>query len=290
MADSTLVPSGPSLWSRLPKIPAFIALVLLAVFVLDPLNVFPIIQKTLGSFAHTLPFLLFAICAVGYVKATGAEALLAQAFKGREARMIIVAALAGGLSPFCSCEVIPFIAGLLAVGAPLSAVMAFWIASPLMDPAMFAITAGAISTDFAIAKLVFTVLIGAFAGYMTMAFSQSSVFTDPLRPQPAKKGCGCGPRTFIGKPVWSFWKEKARTTVFKDTVVENGIFLGQWLLVAYLLEALMLTYTPADLIATLLGGTGPGPVLLGALLGAPAYLNGYAAAGLVGALIDQGMA
>ena len=31
-------------------------------------------------------------------------------------------------------------------------------------------------------------------------------------------------------------------------------------------------------------------MLLGAVVGMPAYLNGYAAAGLVGGLLDQGMA
>ncbi|MEM8980851.1 MAG: permease [Pseudomonadota bacterium] len=290
MADTTLTPSGSSLWSKVPKVPAFAALILLALLVLDPLNFVPVIQKTLMSFGHTLPFLIFAVMAVSYVKATGAEAMLAKAFEGREIRMIFLAAAAGGLSPFCSCEVIPFIAGLLAVGAPLSAVMAFWIASPLMDPAMFAITAGAISTEFAVAKLVFTLLIGTGAGFATMALKTSPVFNEPLREQPVKKGCGCGPAPFSGKPVWAFWTEAKRSAVFKETTLENGLFLGQWLLLAYLLEALMLTYVPPELISQMLGGTGPGPVFLGALLGAPAYLNGYAAAGLVGALIDQGMA
>ena len=46
---------------------------------------------------------------------------------------------------------------------------------------------------------------------------------------------------------------------------------------------------PADLIASILGGDGPGPILLGALVGAPAYLNGYAAVPLVDALLAQGM-
>jgi uncharacterized membrane protein YraQ (UPF0718 family) len=39
-----------------------------------------------------------------------------------------------------------------------------------------------------------------------------------------------------------------------------------------------------------LGGTGLGTVMLGALVGMPAYLNGYAAAPLIGDLLDQGMA
>ena len=48
------------------------------------------------------------------------QALIARAFEGRESRMILLAALMGGLAPFCSCEVIPFIAALLAAGTPLS--------------------------------------------------------------------------------------------------------------------------------------------------------------------------
>lgn len=51
----------------------------------------------------------------------------------------------------------------------------------------------------------------------------------------------------------------------------------------------MLRYIPADLVAQVLGGTGIGPILLGAIVGAPAYLNGYAAVPMVAALLEQGM-
>jgi uncharacterized membrane protein YraQ (UPF0718 family) len=68
------------------------------------------------AITHTGIFIVFAVLAVAYMKATGAEALLAKAFEGREVRMIFLAVLLGGLLPFCSCEVIPFIAALLAVG------------------------------------------------------------------------------------------------------------------------------------------------------------------------------
>ena len=52
----------------------------------------------------------------------------------------------------------------------------------------------------------------------------------------------------------------------------------------------MLRYLPAEWIAGLLGGEGVMPVLLGAIVGAPAYLNGYAAVPLVDGLMSQGMA
>lgn len=53
----------------------------------------------------------------------------------------------------------------------------------------------------------------------------------------------------------------------------------------------MLRYVPADMIARVLGGgDGIGSVLMGgALVGMPAYLNGYAAVPLVGGLLEQGM-
>lgn len=275
---------------NIPKgwLASIVILALLAIF--DTPQLPETIVFAAGALAHTAPFILFAVAAVAYVKATGAEALLAEAFKGRQVRMIILASVLGGLSPFCSCEVIPFIAGLLAVGAPLSAVMAFWLSSPLMDPAMFMITAGAITWEFAMAKTIVAVGLGAFGGFVTMLFMQSPVFRDPLRDNQPKRGCGCGPSAFSGRPVWKFWTEAPRRDTFRDTAIENGLFLLKWLTLAYVLESTMLAYVPADSIAGFLGGDGAGPVVLGALIGAPAYMNGYAAVPLVGELMNQGMA
>ena len=70
---------------------------------------------------------------------------------------------------------------------------------------------------------------------------------------------------------------------------ENTLFLGKWLAFAYLLQGLMMQYVPAETVTGLLGGEGLRPVLMGALVGGPAYLNGYAAVPLVAGLLDQGM-
>ena len=83
------------------------------------------------------PYLLVSIGLTAYAKATGADNLIARAFQGKETLMIFFASLMGGLSPFCSCEVIPLIAALLSMGVPLAPVMAFWLSSPMMDPSMF---------------------------------------------------------------------------------------------------------------------------------------------------------
>jgi uncharacterized membrane protein YraQ (UPF0718 family) len=242
-----------------------------------------------GALWHTAPFIAFAVLAVAYLKATGAERLLARAFEGNQVRMIVLAALLGGLSPFCSCEVIPFIAAMLALGAPLAAVMAFWLASPLMDPAMFLITSGTLGWDFAVAKTLSAVGLGLFGGFLTMTFARSPVFADPLREKPQIGGC-CGvKKPFEGKPVWQFWTEAERLESFRATALTNAVFLIKWLALAYVIEALMLEYIPAEAVAAVLGGAGIGPIILGALVGAPAYLNGYAAVPLIDALLAQGM-
>lgn len=279
-----------ALWKRVDKAWFALVVILIGIAIFDTEAFIPTIEFGSSALIGTAPFIAFAVLAIGYLKATGAENLLAKAFMGREVQMIALAAVLGGLSPFCSCEVIPFIAALLAVGAPLSAVMAFWLASPLMDPAMFLITSGTLGYEFAIGKTIAAVGIGLFGGTLTMLFAKTPVFVNPLREKPQVGGC-CGVKQpFSGKPVWKFWAETERRETFKASTLENAVFLLKWLALAYVIEAMMLRYIPAELIAGVLGGEGAGTIFLGALVGAPAYMNGYAAVPLVDALLNQGMA
>jgi len=289
MADTTHSDTDTAPGRFRPNAWVFTALLLVAVALFDWPQLVPTLTFATWALAGTAPFIAFAVLAVAYLKASGAETLLARAFEGNPVRMIVMAALLGGLSPFCSCEVIPFIAALLAVGAPLGAVMAFWLASPLMDPAMFAITSGTLGWEFAIAKTVAAVSLGMFGGFGVMLAARTPVFVDPLRERLAVGGC-CGvKKPFSGAPLWAFWSESPRRDTFRDTALENAAFLLKWLALAYVIEALMLHYVPAEWIAGVLGGNGAMPIILGALVGAPAYLNGYAAVPLVDALLAQGM-
>ena len=177
------------------------ALLLALVALLDWPQFIPTVTFAAKALAGTAPFILFAVFAVAYLKASGAENLLARAFEGNPARMIVMAALFGGLAPFCSCEVIPFVAGLLALGAPLSAVMAFWLASPLVDPPTILITAGALGWDFAIGKTIAAVGIGLMGGFGLSVMLRAGLFANPLRTDSTITSCGCGPDPFSQKPV-----------------------------------------------------------------------------------------
>ena len=51
----------------------------------------------------------------------------------------------------------------------------------------------------------------------------------------------------------------------------------------------MVTYVPASLVASLVGGEGIVPIATAALVGMPAYLNSYVAPPFLAGLIEQGM-
>lgn len=267
---------------------AVVVALLIAVAVLDPGNWTTVVTFAAKALAHTSQYILFAVLLLAYLKATGAEVMVARAFEGRETRMIVLAALFGGLAPFCSCEVIPFIAGLLALGAPLSAVMAFWLSSPLIDPPTLLITAGALGWPFAIGKAVAAVALGLFGGFTVKALMGHGAFAQPLREYKPAGCCGCGSKK-PEQPHWRFWQEPERRARFRAEFLHNGLFLLKWLALAYVLEALLVSYVPADLIAGVVGGEGLLPIATAALVGMPAYLNSYVAPPLLAGLMEQGM-
>ncbi|NVK34955.1 MAG: permease [Rhodobacteraceae bacterium] len=277
-------------WRRWVLTPwTIVAVVPLIVLALDPARTLDIISFAIQAFVGTLPYIALAVLLIAWLKAAGAEGHIAKAFEGREWQAIVMAALFGGLAPFCSCEVIPFIAGLLAVGAPLSAIMAFWLSSPLIDPPTILITAAALGWPFAIGKAIIAVSLGLFGGIAVALAMRGGLFASPVRRGASSTGGCCGAAKSTGRPVWSVWRDSERKSKFWSELKTNALFLAKWLALAYVLEALLVTYVPASLIASVVGGDGLGPIVVAAFVGMPAYLNSYVAPPLLAGLIEQGM-
>lgn len=294
MTDVNLAGTGVSaalrsLWQE-QRVWLFSAAILGVLAVLDPEQARDSALFAGGALLNTAPFLILSIAIAAWAGATGADNLIARAFTGAPLMMIGLGALAGALSPFCSCGVIPLIAALLAMGVPLSAVMAFWLASPIMDPSMFALTAGVLGVEFAVAKTLAAIGLGLFGGIVVHLMMKGGAFSDPLREGIGNGGCG-GAKIRAPKPVvWRFWSDADRRAKFGTTALGTTLFLAKWLTLAFILESLMLAWVPAETVTATLGGEGLLPILTATLVGVPAYLNGYAALPLMGGLIEQGMA
>ena len=263
------------------------------------------------------PWLVASVCIAAAARATGLDQLAAKAFKGRESRMIILASAVGAALPFCSCGVIPLVAGLLGAGVPLAPVMAFWISSPLMDPTQFFIASGVLGIGFASAKMLSAVGLGMLSGFGTMVLVRTGWLDGPaalrITAMSARACCGSKPAVAASPPVklrcgsvkaasnpslavpssavlWRFWTDGARAQPFLTTATSTGWFLVRWLAVAYAIESLMIAWLPVDAVGTWLGaGAGPLAVPLAVAIGIPVYLNSFAAIPFVSGLIGLGM-
>ncbi len=286
----TLGPLGRSLKKADPAVLAVVGLLLLIAVAFPSGQIIDTLRFTADSLIHIAPFLLFSVALAAYLSAAGADHMIGRVFHGQPVAVIFAAALFGGLSPFCSCGVIPIIAALLSLGVPLAPVMAFWLSSPIMSPDMFVVTVGGLGLDFAVAKTSTAVGLGLFGGLLTLAIQRVGGMADPLRPGVGDGGCAA---SSVRKPqpaFWPIWQEESRRQRFRDKFGQTAWFLGKWLTLAYVLESLMVAYLPAETVAAWLGGGSAWAIPLAAVVGAPAYLNGYAAIPLAAGLIQTGMA
>ncbi len=192
---------------------------------------------------------------------------------GRQVRAVAIASLVGAITPVCGLGMLPLIATLMRRGLPLAPIMAFWIASPVTDPSMFLITAGIIGVPFAVAKTVSAFGIGLLAGGVTG-------FLPGYR--------NAGPELMRPETLAQYECEEEQPR-FWPAVWSSTRPMIRWLALALVLEVFLQRLVP-DVWVTSLFGTNSGfSVPLAAVVGAPMYLDGYAALPLVSGLMDKGM-
>ncbi|MFD2206255.1 permease [Kiloniella antarctica] len=279
---------------RIDRVVLVFVITLIFIAFLDRNQVWPSITFAFGNLVSILPFILLSIGVAAYTKASNLDSKINTISSGNPVVSIGIAALFGTLSPFCSCGVIPLIAGLLRAGVPLAPVMAFWISSPLMDPEMFILTSAVFGLEFTTFKTVAAFLMGTIGGLVAYLMVRAGYFQEIVRPQ-GSSGCSssCGTSCDDDKPSttihWKFWQSSTRRAMFRDEALTNGWFLLKWLSLAFLFESLMVAYLPVDKVALLFGDDQWWSIPLGALIGIPAYLNGYAAIPTINSLIELGM-
>lgn len=190
---------------------------------------------------------------------------------GGRVRAVLLASAVGVVTPVCGLGVLPLIAALLGRGLSLAPVMAFWIASPVMDPSMAVITVGILGWDFAVAKAVAALGAGLLAGLITAALPGFNGPADTIMRPDQLGAYDC--------PARGFWAE----------TWHSARLVLRWLVLALVLEILLQRLVPDVWVISVFGGGHAASVPLAALVGAPLYVDGYAALPLVRGLMDKGM-
>lgn len=274
---------------KVDKVWASLVLGFVLLAVIDQPQLVPSFDFTLEALIGILPFILASILFAAYATASGLDGQVARVFSGNPWRSILLAAIFGAFSPFCSCGVVPIIAGLLAAGVPLAPVMAFCLASPLMDPEMFVLMLGVFGLEMTIVKTLSALFLGGLGGTVTYLLMKKGLFEDPLKVKVQTSCCSSKNILKTEKIIWAFWQDKGRLDKWQKSFRTTGWFLLKWLSLAFFLESLMVAYIPADTVGQWLGSDSWLSVPMAVLAGIPSYLNGYAAIPTVSGLIDLGM-
>jgi uncharacterized membrane protein YraQ (UPF0718 family) len=242
-----------------------------------------------GGLLEVAPLVIPGILLAGWIMASGAGDLTALLFQGRTGMTVIAASLVGAVLPVCGITVLPLMAGLLAAGVPLAPVMAFWLASPVTDPAMLGATAATLGWEFAAGKTISAVFLGMTGGMIVGVLSHRTWALSPLRSNfivgALGQKCAPGNSAFDG----AIWRDSDRINIFRDQVWSTTRLILIVLIPAFAAEYFLNTWLQPEAVAQYVGSQNFWAIPLAVLVGGPAYIDGFAALPLTRALLENGM-
>jgi uncharacterized membrane protein YraQ (UPF0718 family) len=186
--------------------------------------------------------------------------------------------------------------------------MSFWIASPTMDPEIFTLSVATIGWPLTFTRLGATLVLSLAAGYLALLLNRQGWLGRHILRQRTRRQAGtcsvsgaCGaepgaaplPRQSTAHTSW--WAELRDNLrhidwhVFGREMAWQSWQLGRWLLLAFVIEALITLYVPQGAITGVLGAESRLAVPLAALIGVPLYLTNMSALPIVEGLLAQGM-
>lgn len=240
-----------------------------------------ILIEALALLNDLWPYLVSGIVITSLIKVFVSKEQITVLFRNRKNPSIIFAALLGIMSPLGSYIVIPMAAALFVLGLPLPVLMAFLVSSPLIDPNLFLLTAGAFNYELAFARTISAFILGVLAGYATLWLMKK----DFIKPESVIKNNYDQSVGFLfrntekGKFYRSFGTE-----LFKMTR-----YISKYFFLAVLLAAIIKILTPPNLMLRMFGDNSLLSVLLSAGAGVPFYVCGGAAIPVIQELADMGM-
>ncbi|WP_108879642.1 permease [Anderseniella sp. Alg231-50] len=235
------------------------------------------------------PIVIPGILLAAWIMASGAGSHIAGVFEGRILYSIVAASAIGAITPVCGVTVLPLMAGLLAAGVPLAPVMAFWLSSPVTDPAMLATTAATLGVGFAVGKTVAAFGLGLWGGAITSVFARRdwamvSLRSNRIVGKLSQRNCGAA-LPFDAR----IWKDRQRKDIFRENFAATTRLILICLIPAFAAEYALNAVLQPDALSAYVGSDVWWAIPFAVFVGAPAYLDGYAALPLTRGLMDHGM-
>lgn len=242
-------------------------------------------------------FFLLSIVLVGLIKGYKLDLRIRDAINRAGPYGIVIAILVGMVSPLCACGILPVAISLAMIGTPLPPLLALLATSPIMGPDALLLTWRGLGADWAVLKLVGAGVVGLSVGLIAEFLVRSGYLAgDLLRLKPVYREDGTlasaaeiGDAAGIHVKSMTIQPRESRLRFIVDRTLDAGLFVGKFLLLAIVLEAILVTLVPMQWITLLVGDKSFGSVLMAAAIGLPLPINQIPAIPILSGLLQRGI-
>ncbi len=228
-----------------------------------------------------LLLLVGMIFAIGLLRTTLNPEKVRSFLEGRSLFVaLILAAVLGAVTPFCSCSSIPLFIGFVAAGVPLGVTFAFLIASPLVNEVAVVMLAPIFGWEVTVAYVAAGLTLAVVAGWVFTRFDLSKWVEGFVFSSPTSNLNIDGHRPSLRERVDASMEET------------RDIFgrVWKWVIIGVALGAGIHGWVPTEFFAIYAGPENPFAVFLATLLGVPLYSNAAGVIPIAEALWSKGMA
>ncbi len=192
-------------------------------------------------------------------------------------RGMILGALLGTVTPFCSCSSIPLFIGFTSAGLPLGVTFSFLISSPMVDLASLLLLMSFFGPKIAIAYVIVGLVLAVLGGIIIDRLKMEKYVEDYV---------------WVAQKVETEIQEmnrKERIDFAKNQVREIIHKVWLYILLGVGIGAAIHNWIPQSFIEKILGGNNPFAVLLATLVGIPIYADIFGTIPIAEALVAKGV-
>lgn len=190
---------------------------------------------------------------------------------------MVLGALLGTVTPFCSCSSIPLFIGFTSAGLPLGVTFAFLISSPLVDLASVMLLASIFNWTTALAYVAVGLVL-AVAGGFTISRLKLEEHVEPFV---------YGTR--MADAVLPEMTRRDRLSFAREQVADIVKRVWVYVLVGVGIGAVIHGWIPAAFIEAVLGEGNPFAVIVATLIGVPMYADIFGTLPIAEALVAKGV-
>lgn len=174
---------------------------------------------------------------------------------------LVLAALLGTITPFCSCSSIPLFIGFVSAGLPLGVVFAFLISSPLVDLGSIVLLSSIFGFNITAIYVLLGLILAVAGGALIDKLKMENYIADFIKQNP-----------YLDNNILSYTK-KERLMFAKTQTMQIVKKVYIYIFIGVGLGAFIHNYIPENYISMVLGGDKIFAVPLAVFFGAPMYAD-----------------